>query len=44
MTKRVSFAFSAADDRGKHLPLFHWLPVYGGLSGERYKDFGTWIS
>jgi hypothetical protein len=30
-------------NRGKHIPLSHWLPVFGGLSGEGYKDFNKQI-
>lgn len=32
------------ENRGKHLPLSHWLPVYDWVSGEGYRNFGSWIS
>ena len=44
MAKRVSFAFPAAMNRGKNLPPSYWLPVYGRLSGEGYKNSSKWIS
>lgn len=31
-------------NRGKHLALSHWLPVYDWVSGEGYKNFSRWIS
>jgi hypothetical protein len=31
------------ENRGKHLPLSHWLPVYDWVSGEGYKNFSSWI-
>lgn len=31
-------------NRGIHLALSHWLPVYDWVSGEGYKNFSTWIS
>jgi hypothetical protein len=31
-------------NRGKHLALSQWLPVYDWVSHEGYKNFSTWIS
>jgi hypothetical protein len=30
-------------NRGKHLPLSHWLSVYDWVSGEGYRNFSSWI-
>ena len=31
-------------NRGKHLPLSHWLSVYDWVYGVGYKNFSNWIS
>ncbi|HEY3443522.1 MAG TPA: TIR domain-containing protein [Paludibaculum sp.] len=32
------------ENRGKHLPLSHWLPVYDWVSGNGFENFSTWLS
>ncbi len=31
-------------NRGKHLTLAHWLPVYDWVTNRGFDNFGTWIS
>ena len=33
-----------AANRGKHLSLSHWLPVYDWVAGDGFSNFSSWIS